>query len=295
MTYSQQELIEVGAQPLAQWLIEVALKRDCLSYGAAKVRLESEHGFSKIFPTHMGGPAGRLMHDIQIIEPDAPLLNVLLVRSLDEMPGEGAGWFMASRFGKSELGEKGVRKNRPKLWRKYFEKAASEVYAYSGWEDLFEKVYGSPYKPDSGPLAPFDLSAGTEKDGQKPGGGGEGANHKFLRLWVKNNPGEIISDSHVRAETEVVLKSADRVDVVYYLKDATLAIEVKSKDSNELDLERGIYQCIKYRAVMQAMDPRTASNVSALLVTEQPLPGHLKELAKRLAVPHKLVSPKKDT
>ena len=269
--------------------------RSSLTYGAAKHRLQAEHGFSEIFSTHMGAPAGRLMHDIQAVEADAPLLNVLLVRQGDDMPGEGAGSFMAARFGKAELGEKGIRQRRPKLWRKYFEKAASEVYAYSGWPDLFRKAYGTTYQPDTGPLSPFDPAAGTEKDGQKPGGGGEGANHKFLRLWVKNNPNQITSESHLRAETEVVLKSADRVDVVYFLKDATLAIEVKSNDSNELDLERGIYQCIKYRAVMQAMDPRTASNVSALLVTEQPLPGHLKELAKRLEVPHKLVSPKKDT
>lgn len=295
MTYSKVDLNQKAAKPMAIWLIDAALNGGDLSYEDAKTRVQKKLNFTKIFSTHMGGPAGQLMHDIQRIQKDAPLLNVLLVRSGDRMPGEGAGSFMAARFGKPELDEKGVRTNHPKLWRKYFDKAASEVYAYSGWEDLFQKVYGSPYKPDSGPLAPFDLSAGTEKDGQKPGGGGEGENHKFLRLWVKNNPDEIISESHVRAETEVVLKSADRVDVVYFMKNATLAIEVKSKDSNELDLERGIYQCIKYRAVMQAMDPRTASNVSALLVTEQPLPGYLSELAKRLEVPHKLVSPKKDT
>jgi len=295
MTYSIVDLNQKAAKPMALWLIDAALNGGDLSYEDAKTRVQTILNFTKIFSTHMGGPAGKLMHDIQKVQKDAPLLNVLLVRSGDRMPGEGAGSFMAARFGKPELGEKGVRKTHPRLWRKYFDKAASEVYAYSGWEDLFQKVYESPYKPDSGPLAPFDLSAGTEKDGQKLGGGGEGANHKFLRLWVKNNPDEIISESHVRAETEVVLKSADRVDVVYFMKNATLAIEVKSKDSNELDLERGIYQCIKYRAVMQAMDPRMASNVSALLVTEQPLPGHLKELARRLEVPHKLVSPKKDT
>lgn len=295
MTYSKQDLEDKGARPLARWLIAAAMLRSSLTYGTAKYRLQAELGFSEIFSTHMGGPAGKLMHDIQKVEPDAPLLNVLLVRQGDGLPGDGAGAFMAMRFGKAELAEKGVRQKRPKLWRKYFERAASEVYAYPKWDDLFQKAYGSPYHPDAGPLSPFDPNAGTEKDGQKPGGGSEGDNHRFLRLWVRNNPDQVISGSDVRAETEVVLKSADRVDVVYFLKDATLAIEVKSKDSNELDLERGIYQCIKYRAVMQAMDPRSAANLSALLVTEQPLPGHLKELAKRLEVPHKLVSPKKDT
>lgn len=295
MTYKVADLNKSGAKPMALWLIDAALNRGDLSYEDAKTRIQKKLNFTKIFPTHMGGPAGQLMYDIQKVQEDAPLLNVLLVRSDDRMPGEGAGSFMAARFGKPELEEKGVRKKNPKLWREYFERAASEVYAYSGWGELFEKVYGSAYETDSGPLSPFDLNAGTEKDGRGPGGGGEGENHKFLRLWVQNNPVEITSAGPLRAETEVVLKSADRVDVVYYLKNATIAIEVKSKDSNELDLERGIYQCVKYKAVMRAMDPRTVSKVSALLVTEQPLPNHLMKLAKRLEVPHKQVSPKKDS
>ena len=201
---------------------------------------------------------------------------------------------MARHFKVPKLARDGIRDDDPKLWRKYFDLAANEVYIFADWPNVYRNVYGLPYEPDTGSLSPFDPKAGTERDGQSPRGGGEGENHRFLRLWVKANPKKITSKSLVHAETEVVLKSADRVDVVYYLEDTTLAIEVKSQDSNEVDLERGIYQCVKYRAVMQAMDPRTADNVAVLLITEQPLPGHLKALAKILDIPHKMVSPKKE-
>ena len=38
-----------------------------------------------------------------------------------------------------------------------------------------------------------------------------------------------------------------------------LAIEVKSRDSNWNDLRRGIYQCIKYRAVLHAQERGSSS------------------------------------
>ena len=83
-----------------------------------------------------------------------------------------------------------------------------------------------------------------------------------------------------QAETEVVVDSADRVDAVFNLTDEVIAIEVKSRDSNLIDLRRGVFQCIKYRAVLDAMDIRQSASVSAMLVTETVLPGEIKELLK---------------
>ena len=50
---------------------------------------------------------------------------------------------------------------------------------------------------------------------------------------MKDNPERIDrSFRSVRAETEVELLSGDRVDVVLYGERKTVAIEVKSRDSN---------------------------------------------------------------
>ena len=69
-----------------------------------------------------------------------------------------------------------------------------------------------------------------------------------------------------------------------------LAIEVKSRDSNWNDLRRGIYQCIKYRAVLHAQE-RGSSSVHCLLVTERELPLDLIRLAKELEVKHLHANP----
>ena len=91
------------------------------------------------------------------------------------------------------------------------------------------------------------------------------------------------------------LLSGDRVDVVSIMEDRTVAIEVKSKDSDWFDLRRGVYQCVKYRAVMKAQDIRRNANVESWLVTEcqrrsksTPLAGvkmhHLMRFSPALAV-----------
>ena len=74
--------------------------------------------------------------------------------------------------------------------------------------------------------------------------------------------------------------------MAYYGPNLTVALEVKSSDSDESDLRRGIFQCIKYRAVMQAMDIRTDAPIVAILVTQSPLPGDLKALARLHRIRH---------
>jgi hypothetical protein len=89
--------------------------------------------------------------------------------------------------------------------------AVGEVYEYGDrWNDVFETVFGEIWEPSP-------PRTGTEKDGKKFGLGGEGPNHKALRLWAKANPGRIDpAFKRFRAETELMLESADRRSAVAY-------------------------------------------------------------------------------
>ena len=200
----------------------------------------------------MGKPAGELMDLIQKVRPNCPLLNILLVKQENRMPGEGAEGYMARYLRDHRLEEDGVpKRERDKLWRSACDKIATDVYAFDDWDQVYYELFEEP-------LPTPDPSKDNEKDGISHGRKGEGRKHKALRFWVKNNPNKIrCVYATYRTETEVVLDSADRVDVTYYGPDVTVAIEVKSSDSNEADLRRGVFQCIKYRAVMQAMDIRS--------------------------------------
>ena len=75
-----------------------------------------------------------------------------------------------------------------------------------------------------------------------------------------------------------------------YTDNEVLAIEVKSRDSEWSDLERGVYQCVKYRAVLAAQE-RQGRTVRALLVIESELPRELAGRAKRLDITHRSCPP----
>ena len=270
-----------ATEPLTRWLISTAKERKTLTYGEAKRRLETECGFGTTFPTRMGLVAGTAMDEILKHDPTAPLLNVLLVRSDTRLPGYRVDGYLRERFPEANSGD--IRSN-PEFRKNIVQKAAQYVYAYTGWDDLYRQIFGN--NPD-----PTTIET-AERDGIFYGRKGEGDNHKRLRLWVKNNPGKLKNEYRkVKAETEVELLSGDRVDVVYYAKKKTVAIEVKSRDSNWADLRRGIYQCIKYRAVLGAQVLQQSIPVHSLLVTEEELDGGLKQLAKNMKVKCQVVSP----
>ena len=269
-------------EPLARWLIGAAGRDTTIAYGDAASRLEKECGFSPVFPAlRMGKTAAALQYAIRARDPSAPLLNVLLVRKGTGLPGSGAQDFLVARFPEeSRLGEKDADTVHPEVWARYARLAIEEAYRYDGWETLYEQLFG-PCVPD-----PF-------YDPRRRAGGGEGPNHKALREWVWKHPERV--DKRLRdvdSKTEVDLLSGDRVDVVYRTSRQIVTIEVKSRDSNWPDLLRGIYQCVKYRAVMEAQEAETSGRrVRTLLVTETPLPSDLVRTAKRLHVPHLRVTP----
>ena len=266
-----------ATMPLTAWLIHAARSRRTMTYGQAKRRLEGDCEFGVIFTVSVGKVAGAAMNRILEYVPDAPLLNVLLVQSVTGLPGSGAVGYLASRYPDILwLRRAGAHKNA--RWRDLIEDEAARVYGYARWNEVYRLAYGRRL-----PAADDDL-AGKERDGTGRGGG-EGVNHRALRLKVMREPSLVRRGlRHEDTETEVELLSGDRVDVVSVTKDWTVAIEVKSRDSDWNDLRRGVYQCVKYRAVMTAQDVRRNPTVESWLVTETELPNDLKVLARRLGV-----------
>ena len=214
--------------------------------------------------------------------PDAPLLNVLLVQARSGLPGSGAVGYLADRYPDLRWLRRDNAPNHTR-WRELVEYEAARVYEYTRWNEVYRLVYGRRL-----PAASEDLT-GKERDGTSRSGG-EGVNHKALRLKVTREPSLVRRGLRPEnTETEVELLSGDRVDVVSLAKDGTVAIEVKSRDSDWNDLRRGVYQCVKYRAVIAAQDVRQQPMVESWLVTETQLPVELLALARRLGVRTKVI------
>lgn len=279
--------------PAMRYLIAVALNGSVMTYGELGAKLEAQDGFSKIFTTRVGFIAGSLMDKIKLVDPNAPLINVLVVNQKERVPSEGAGSFMAERFQESRLKSFDAKSRYPALWTRCFERAAGEVYQYSAgeWSALYQRTFGETLSLGTIEKLREQRLEGTEKDGDPVSRGygsrGEGPEHEALRLWVKENPGSLDRNlAKATTETEVWLESGDRVDVIYKLVDRIIVIEVKSRISSDVDLSRGVFQCIKYRAVRAAMDVRKNAIIDAILVTEIDLPDRIADLAKLHGIRH---------
>lgn len=118
------------------------------------------------------------------------------------------------------------------------------------------------------------------------GGGGEGKEHKAIKEFVYNNPDSLGITGVIRKETEHPLPSGDRLDVYFETSDCRYAIEVKPSTSPEDDITRGIFQCVKYKAILEAMRKVDYGRyaISTLLIVAGSMSNRNKQLAEALEV-----------
>lgn len=116
---------------------------------------------------------------------------------------------------------------------------------------------------------------------------GEGEEHKALKYYICQHPESINYKDVDFAETEHILPSGDRLDVYFELSDGThVAIEVKPGISPDQDIARGVFQCVKYYAVMDALRNIECKDyeINVLLVTAGKISSQNKVLAEELDV-----------
>jgi hypothetical protein len=116
--------------------------------------------------------------------------------------------------------------------------------------------------------------------------GGEGQDHRRLKEFIAANPQIVGLPAGLKAMLEYPLPSGDCVDVLFQNGDAWIAVEVKGRHSPEADVARGIFQCIKYQAVVEAYQTsqELPPDARAILVLEAPLPARLVPLKDLLDV-----------
>ncbi len=138
-------------------------------------------------------------------------------------------------------------------------------------------------------LTPSDATkAGTSSAGGW--GGGESDEHKALKQFIKANPHLVGAEPGWFSEEEYALKSGDEIDVFFRSGHQWIGVEVKSciSDKLERDYERGLYQAIKYAAVLKAQaqvdHPDAPPIVKVFLVLERTLPSRLHRTAEKLGV-----------
>ena len=289
-SHTMKEIIDTGAPIALRMLIEAIHKGEpfVVTYGNIAAEIHAKLGGKKISPRKIGGVADSMMDQILELDSNAPLINALITRP-DGLPGDGISGYLAERYRDPKLEEWKTVSKSQKL--EIVARERKKVRLYKDWEKLEKKLFGSPAS-----IKRLNQIS-KEEDGNSPdgrrGGASESAEHKKLKEWVRKNPQEIglpQSFHQGRAEVEVELEWADIVDVMFTDGAQFAVVEVKSCRSGDDDLKRGIYQCVKYRAVKEAQEQPINTSVRAILVTERDLPPQLKKRARTLKVKTKKVS-----
>lgn len=123
-------------------------------------------------------------------------------------------------------------------------------------------------------------------------GGGEGEAHRALKNYVAEHPELVqLGAAFPKGGTEVALPSGDKLDVSFRKTDSVgnklwVAVEVKSSISTIGDIARGIFQCVKYKAVMDAVVAfeRKNQEIRVVLLLEGKLPNALLKLKEKLGI-----------
>ena len=121
------------------------------------------------------------------------------------------------------------------------------------------------------------------------GGGGEGEEHKKIKDRLARFPQEIGISPSDTPETEYVFRSSDKADLLFRTGEEWIAVEVKP--SHDPDIKRGLYQCVKYEALLKAeikVDKEPVKGRTILVVGRE-LSQEEEELRKILDIEFKVV------
>ncbi len=196
-----------------------------------------------------------------------PKIQMLVFNSSTGVPGHGVYGFV----GRDGL-KLGLRAKRILV-----RQALDDIYVFPDWKQVLDELQLEP--------APKQLSSSALKNIHVPRGG-EGVEHLKLKRFVAKHPEVVGLSPRSEATLEYRLASADSVDVFFRTKELNLAVEVKPDGADMLEIVRGLFQCIKYRAVIAAMNGYASISVEcrSVLVLGGALPHQLIALRNALGV-----------
>ena len=207
-----------------------------------------------------------------------PPLNVIVVQANTGLPGVGADEVAHYFF--DDAGS-GMANNR----KAYLDAAMQAVFDYGQrWDRVAQALDADNLEPGTGEADQGDaIPLPKPTAAYRP----ESKEHKALKAWVCQHPDWF--DDYGRFQTGVnehCLSSGDRLDAYFENGREYLAVEVKASHASEGELMRGVYQCIKYKAVLRAerIALRQAPLGDAVLVCTRRPGKEARALLKRLHV-----------
>lgn len=161
---------------------------------------------------------------------EIPTLNALASNSTTGLPSEGFS-YVHPDYDKMDSIEKQV----------FVENANNAALNYGQWDYVLSLLGLKPCLCE------------TDMDKIRSGAfgiGGEGEEHKKMKQFIASHPESLNEQISGKGVCEHILLSGDRLDV--FFPKSNVVVEVKPKSAPDADILRGLFQCVKYKAILEA-------------------------------------------
>lgn len=203
---------------------------------------------------------------------DIPPLQAIAINKATGLPGEGFAGFAPdpAEFRSAPL----------RVKRQILNGLLAKVYSYPRWRDVLTHFGASiPAAPDLETLIPTSVRVAL-------GSGVESEMHKGLKEFLARSPQVFGLGATTKGVQEYCFPSSDRADILFATAKEWVVVEVKSRISPEYDIVRGLFQCVKYQALLDAVVAVERHDVDTrvVLALESELPQDLQGLVNSLGV-----------
>jgi hypothetical protein len=202
---------------------------------------------------------------------EVPPLQALVVNRATGLPGEG--------FGREFVDPMMLEGVSSRTRKQVVDGMLAAVFTYRKWDKV---------------LAHFGASAVTynrqlvdRTAAGRRAGNGESTAHRELKERIAREPTLVgITKQVLETTVEYRLPTGDEVDVLFRTRKGVVAVEVKSYISLEEDLARGVFQCVKYDALLNAVSASIGArqDVETILALGGALTDATRALANTLGV-----------
>jgi hypothetical protein len=229
-----ESITERQARLILPLLVRQALAGQHICYGQIADELDIGHSY---LGDHLGIIADALNALARQWGEEIPPIQALVLRKDTRLPGDSFG------YGVPRLAGYGSWPKQEKLQAVAREHAG--IFNYDKWPAVLAALGLSP----AGPAVAAALLAAAAGRGS-----GEGERHRRLKEFVAANPALVdLPRSTPPGSLEYVLPSADAIDILFINSKEHVAVEVKASNAGEADILRGLFQCVKYTALLKAV------------------------------------------
>lgn len=224
-------------------------------------------------PRNLNHVLGAIGHELQGLsrewKEEVPPIQCIVINKTKKTPGRGIGFYMpVAQF----------KQLTPLAKKQVLQMLHIRIWDYQKWDTVLKHFRLTAASPDK------EIEEITQK-ARYGKAGGEGDDHRLLKEYIAKSP-YVLGLPKASAMIEYGFPSGDEIDVMFKYQDQWTGVEVKGAASEDADILRGIFQCVKYQALIEADQKlqHLTVNSRVILVLGGTLPASLRDLVELLEI-----------